>query len=608
MNVILRVPALFIAEAWFRTDPTTVHIPYPTGKGLGTDSTKEFFTHFAYYSALLYIMALMVLPLKKLVTLYMYAVSGTLLAAAHYLSYIYVTTEESLTPHKDSVMEDPESICRLGIHMAMQGIISAVIAYLIHLQLRAKIILLVYTLPMLARVANYPVNDLHRVHNFATVFTILIVVFYMFNYLHVVLDLVKAGISKAMIAVNMYGWIPFLVAMWFSVLLPVQFLIFWSLLFSAQLYNYMGTDNHPILPDGWAVVILASIAECCITPVSLMGLCVTVSYVSDAVLTLTKLYLQGRAAWMNDSAMHRGWTEGFTMFLLSVQTGLLELKPPERAFLMSIVLFIVTSSLIQSMYEITEPILLALGASQNRSVVKHIRTIVFCSALWIFPLYMTHAIRQFFELDFWLLVVISSCLLTSVQVLGSLIVYALFIYDSVRRTPWDRLDDMVYFAKATTRVLEFVVAVFVVCYGLKESIQGDWSWLNSFILIVHCYFNVWQRLQAGWKSYLLRREAIKRIRSLPMATVAELQSHNDVCAICFQEMSSNACVTPCQHYFHAACLRKWFYVQDNCPLCHYRISVVTPGTVASPGGDGDPAVVPPMGDGGGDNVHDAYGN
>jgi len=53
VNVILRVPALFIAEAWFRTDPTTVHIPYPTGKGLGTDSTKEFFTHFAYYSGML---------------------------------------------------------------------------------------------------------------------------------------------------------------------------------------------------------------------------------------------------------------------------------------------------------------------------------------------------------------------------------------------------------------------------------------------------------------------------------------------------------------------------------------------------------------------------
>ena len=134
----------------------------------------------------------MVLPLKKLVTFYMYVVSGTLLATAHYLSYLYVTTEEVLSPDDaDSIMDDPKAICRLGIHLALQGIISAVIAYLIQLQLQAKLTLLIYSLPMLARVANYPVGELRRVHNGATVFMILIVVFYMFNYLHVVLDLVK---------------------------------------------------------------------------------------------------------------------------------------------------------------------------------------------------------------------------------------------------------------------------------------------------------------------------------------------------------------------------------------------------------------------------------
>lgn len=35
-----------------------------------------------------------------------------------------------------------------------------------------------------------------------------------------------------------------------------------------------------------------------------------------------------------------------------------------------------------------------------------------------------------------------------------------------------------------------------------------------------------------------------------------------------------AVVTPCSHFFHAACLRKWLYVQDTCPMCHQQVTAV----------------------------------
>ena len=361
----------------------------------------------------------------------------------------------------------------------------------------------------------------------------------------------------------------------FKILLPVQLLIFWLILFALQLFKYLAAGNHPILAEGWIVVLLASIGECCVSPISLLGLCITISYVSYIVLLATKLYLQGREALLHDNVMHQGWTEGFTMFLLGLQTGIIELKATQRAFLMSIVLFIVLSSLIQSMYEITDPILLALGASQNRRVGKHVRAVLLCSFLWMFPLYMTFMITQFFDLDFWLMVVISSCILTSLQVLGTLVVYALFVYDALRDTVWEGLDDVVYYAKATTRVLEFVVAVLVVAYGIMESLVGEWSWVNSSILIIHCYLNVWQRLQAGWKTYLLRREAAQKTEQLPDASPDQLAAHNDICAICFQEMLT-AKITVCGHYFHALCLRKWLYVKDTCPMCHGDIAPKPP--------------------------------
>lgn len=32
-----------------------------------------------------------------------------------------------------------------------------------------------------------------------------------------------------------------------------------------------------------------------------------------------------------------------------------------------------------------------------------------------------------------------------------------------------------------------------------------------------------------------------------------------------------AVITPCSHFFHAGCLKKWLYVQETCPLCHCQL-------------------------------------
>jgi E3 ubiquitin-protein ligase RNF139 len=55
------------------------------------------------------------------------------------------------------------------------------------------------------------------------------------------------------------------------------------------------------------------------------------------------------------------------------------------------------------------------------------------------------------------------------------------------------------------------------------------------------------------------------------ATDDELRCHNDVCAICYSDMLSSAKVTPCGHYFHGGCLKKWLFVQDHCPMCSSKV-------------------------------------
>lgn len=69
----------------------------------------------------------------------------------------------------------------------------------------------------------------------------------------------------------------------------------------------------------------------------------------------------------------RGVTEGVTLLLLALQTGLLDMQALQRTFLLSIILFIVVTSTLQSMIEIADPVILALGASRNRYLANFLR-------------------------------------------------------------------------------------------------------------------------------------------------------------------------------------------------------------------------------------------
>ncbi len=91
------------------------------------------------------------------------------------------------------------------------------------------------------------------------------------------------------------------------------------------------------------------------------------------------------------------------------------------------------------------------------------------------------------------------------------------------------------------------------------ALHADVSKLPSFLCRVEA--------KSGWQTFIKRRTAAEKINSLLDASSDLLGSHDDVCAICQQEMAT-AKVTICRHIFHSVCLRKWLYVQDTCPLCH----------------------------------------
>ncbi|KAK5858771.1 hypothetical protein PBY51_002886 [Eleginops maclovinus] len=571
LNVGLRVPSIMLLDVLYRWDVSSFFQKIQRSSLSNNPLFQyKYLALYLHYVGYILSLVLLTLPRQHLVKLYLYVLTALLLFAGHQVSRDYVRSE------LESGFEGPVYLEPLSMNRFTTALIGQlVVCTLCSCVMQTKRIWLfsAHLLPLVARLCLVPLETIVFINKFSMIFTGL-----------------ETAYRELAQVVEVYGLLALGMSLWNQLVLPVLFMCFWLLLFALQIYSYFSTRDQPTSRERLLFLFLTSIAECCSTPYSLLGLVFTVSFIALGVLTLCKFYLQGYRAFMNDNTMHRGMTEGITLLILAVQTGLIELQVIHRAFLLSIILFIVVASILQSMLEIADPIVLALGASRDKSLWKHFRAVSLCLFLLIFPAYMAYMICQFFHMDFWLLIIISSSILTSLQVLGTLLIYILFMVEEFRKAPVENMDEVIYIVNGTYRLLEFLVAVCVVCYGVSETVFGEWSVMGSTIILVHSYYNVWLRAQLGWQSFLLRRDAVNKIKSLPTASNTQLEQYNDICAICYQDMNS-AVITPCSHFFHAGCLKKWLYVQETCPLCHSQLKSLpaTPNPEA-PAANQSPAV------------------
>ncbi|KAM9782183.1 RING finger protein 145-like isoform X2 [Syngnathus typhle] len=533
LNVGLRVPSIMLLDVLYRWDVSSFFQKIQRSSLSNNPLFQyKYLALYLHYVGYILSLVLLTLPRQHLVKLYLYVLTALLLFAGHQVSRDYVRSELE-SGHEGAVYLEPLSMNRFTTALVGQLVVCTLCSCV--MQTKRIWLFSAHLLPLVARLCLVPMETIVFINKFSMIFTGLEVIYFLASNLLVPYNLAKTAYREL-----------------------------------AQIYSYFSTRDQPTSRERLLFLFLTSVAECCSTPYSLLGLVFTVSFIALGVLTLCKFYLQGYRAFINDNTMHRGMTEGITLLILAVQTGLIELQVIHRAFLLSIILFIVVASILQSMLEIADPIVLALGASRDRSLWKHFRAVSLCLFLLVFPAYMAYMICQFFHMDFWLLIIISSSILTSLQVLGTLLIYVLFMVEEFRKAPVENMDEVIYYVNGTYRLLEFLVAVCVVCYGVSETVFGEWSVMGGTIILVHSYYNVWLRAQLGWQSFLLRRDAVNKIKSLPTASPAQLQRHNDICAICYQDLSS-AVITPCSHFFHAGCLKKWLYVQETCPLCHAQL-------------------------------------
>ncbi|XP_068130049.1 RING finger protein 145-like [Hyperolius riggenbachi] len=562
-NVVLRVPGIVMLDLLYRWDVEN----YSTE--LGHAVYQSFFLYPDYlwtiYSlAHVVCIGLVVLPLRHLVTVYLYLLTALLLYVGHQALREYIRKEME-AGHLGMVYEDQASLTRSASTLTGLVIVGTLCSLL--MRTRQAWLFSAPVLPLLGRLAGLPLHTLPHLSALSTGVTLLVMSYLGLSGFRPLCSLFSKAYQLLTQDMELYRLVALVVVVWQQLAIPALFLVFWLALFLHQVYNTLSSKPGILELQGPVIIFLTSVSECCGTPYCLLGLASTVSYLALGILSLCKLYLMGFAAMQNGNATPRGVTEGVMLMLLSLQMGLLDMKILQRTALLSLIFFIVVTSTLQSMIEIADPIVLALAATGNRNVWKHGRGLSVCLFLLAFPSFMAYKIVYFFPMDFWLLILVSSCLLTSLQVLGTLFIYSLFMIKLLQDSQVERMDEIINGVNAISRVLEVLVVVCVVVYGSWESYFGEWNWMGVSGIMVHSYFNLWLRGQYDLSSFLQRREVARKISHLPSATEEQLRAHDDVCSICFQDMLV-AVITSCGHFFHADCLKKWLYVQDTCPLCH----------------------------------------
>ena len=168
---------------------------------------------------------------------------------------------------------------------------------------------------------------------------------------------------------------------------------------------------------------------------------------------------------------------------------------------------------------------------------------------------------KYFNVGTWLLAVTAFCIEVIIKVMITITIYILFMWDShCQDGLWESLDDWVYYIRASGNVVEFCFAVFLFFNGGWILLFESGGTIRACMMLIHAYFNIWCEARNGWSAFTKRRTAVAKINSLNDATEDEIEKHNDVCAICYQEMTV-AKLTRCRHMFHSICLRKWLYMQ-----------------------------------------------
>ncbi|XP_074641091.1 protein TRC8 homolog [Tubulanus polymorphus] len=369
-----------------------------------------------------------------------------------------------------------------------------------------------------------------------------------------------------------YGIQGYIENQWIRINVPDVLRVFWITRFFYQVVafainrivdNERETGRAYISYENATAISRELLINGCDTVVALLGMTSVVSVVTQNIGLLFAAYVGSE----NEEGQNMGTVSAILFFILALQTGLTGLHPDMRILRLFRNFCLLSTAILHFVHSMVNPILMSLSASRSTSVKKHFRALSMCAFLVVFPSWLLRHLWEEYSVSTWLMAVTAFSVEVIIKVTISLLVYTLFMVDAYRDVFWEALDDYVYYLRATGSSIEFLFGIFLFGNGFWIMVFESGGTIRAIMMCIHAYFNIWVQAKEGWKVFKRRRTAVNKINSLPCATSQQIHSHNDVCAICYQELQS-ARITRCHHFFHGVCLRKWLYVQDRCPLCH----------------------------------------
>uniref|UniRef100_A0AC35U094 RING-type domain-containing protein n=1 Tax=Rhabditophanes sp. KR3021 TaxID=114890 RepID=A0AC35U094_9BILA len=580
LEVALRLPGPLLLELWWRkrnSNFTQMTEDVFTDESLQyLDSTRILeFVHsrnldesaamMLSYTVLFISALILLMPLKKLSQIYTNFVLICFSGFAHYMSISYVEGEQR-SSDEYLILNNFVKLERHGSFIAAQVILAVFQTCILRLTSEfAAPVLPVYVLPIFARMSGMPKNSLNIFHNISCVLNVVLIITYVLIRVPYLIKEIQNGLKRVKTILFLRG-IPYGILLIYKQVRLSEILIFsWlTMLGTKMTYEYYGKERSI---EDLGSALIATIADCTSTPISLLSLAITVSQLCRFIVIFVQyvIFNNERGAERDGN---QGYTEALTLLLLCAQAGLLGLKSEQKTFMLKLIFFIVLSALMQNLYNLLEPQMLSLSSSTNASRSRHTKCLIFAVSLILGPIYVSYLQIQILSVDLWCVIIVANCALTCLRTCSCTIIYFLTIVENKSLEPWEIVEDLTFYIRTITSMIELILATFVVIHGIFASFLGYWSAISLAIMIFHSYFNIWKRTQICIASIKARYTAVSQIKQLPKVAVKTLEDLEDLCCICMQEMKKEARMTPCKHIFHGYCLKKWISIKAVCPLCY----------------------------------------
>uniref|UniRef100_A0A672LDD8 Autocrine motility factor receptor b n=1 Tax=Sinocyclocheilus grahami TaxID=75366 RepID=A0A672LDD8_SINGR len=142
----------------------------------------------------------------------------------------------------------------------------------------------------------------------------------------------------------------------------------------------------------------------------------------------------------------------------------------------------------------------------------------------------------------------------------AILLYIIHLYDLICEGSWEDKEACIYYTDFMEIGILFLNMMHHIHMLRNIVMEIGILFLN---MMHHIHMLVRQII---WASYI-----IMSLGRFSMATMEELASHDDRCAICLEKMYT-AYKLPCGHLFHKSCLHSWLEQDMSCPTCRMSVN------------------------------------